>query len=45
MVLFRWFNMKKILAIGNSFADDSFEYLSRIDHDIIIGVLYIGGCS
>ena len=39
----------KILAIGNSFADDSFEYFSKIANDfneeVIIGVLFIGGCS
>lgn len=41
--------MIKILAIGNSFADDSFAYLSKIAKDcnkeVIIGVLFIGGCS
>lgn len=37
--------MKKILAIGNSYADDAFEYLSRLDNNVIIGVLYVGGCS
>ncbi len=40
----------KILAIGNSFSDDATEYLWKIFEnagfeDIIIGNLYIGGCS
>ena len=40
----------KILAIGNSFSEDAVEYLWDIMHDagieeVIIGNLYIGGCS
>lgn len=40
----------KILAIGNSFSDDTFEYLRRVlsalgEKDAFLGNLYIGGCS
>lgn len=39
-----------VLAIGNSFSEDSIEYLYQIAHnagydDIVLGNLYIGGCS
>jgi hypothetical protein len=40
----------KVLAIGNSFSDDGMEYLAMIAkaagiEEIILGNLYIGGCS
>lgn len=40
----------KILAIGNSFSDNAMKYLHPILHslgydDIVLGNLYIGGCS
>ena len=40
----------KILTIGNSFSDDSMEYVAEIAKDlgvknIMLGNLYIGGCS
>lgn len=40
----------KILAIGNSFSDDSMEYLGELlknigEREIVLGNLYIGGCS
>jgi len=40
----------KILGIGNSFTDDGMEYIPEIleaagVHNVILGRLYIGGCS
>lgn len=40
----------KILAIGNSFADDTMEYVYQIAKDLgvdnmVLGILYIGGCT
>lgn len=40
----------KILTIGNSFSDDSMEYVANIALDVgvtsvVLGNLYIGGCS
>lgn len=43
-------NTLKVLAIGNSFSNDTTEYLFNIAKaegmtDVVIGRLYIGGCS
>ena len=40
----------KILAIGNSFSDDTMEYVYQIAKDLgvenmVLGILYIGGCT
>ena len=40
----------KILAIGNSFSDDTMEYVYQIAQDLgvedmVLGILYIGGCT
>ena len=40
----------RILAVGNSFSDDGTEYLPALlegagIHNVIVGRLYIGGCS
>ena len=40
----------KILAIGNSFSDDTMEYVYQIASDLgvenmVLGILYIGGCT
>jgi len=46
----RWDGSLKILAIGNSFSDDSLEYVYQLAsgagiQEIKLGILYIGGCS
>ena len=43
-------NALKILAIGNSFSDDTMDYVYQVAKDagvenIVLGKLYIGGCS
>ncbi|MBO4982974.1 MAG: DUF4886 domain-containing protein [Clostridia bacterium] len=43
-------NTLKILAIGNSFSDDTMDYVYQVAKDagvenIVLGKLYIGGCS
>lgn len=40
----------KILAIGNSFSDDTMEYVYQVAQDLgvedmVLGILYIGGCT
>ena len=40
----------KVLTVGNSFSDDTMEYVYKIaesagKNDIVLGNLYIGGCS
>ncbi len=46
----RYTDSLKILAIGNSFSDDSLSHVYNIAKDygadvVVLGVLYIGGCS